>query len=299
VQAHKPLVRAFECLWWAHIAAHSRRDQLSMVKVVADLALLPRTTVLEYKFFTKVAHAHEKGRALDLASGVSPYMPFEPLPAQGRRLFLDLNTNQHPGRSALQAFLKRATVYGMQDGWGEVPLRDRTEFELRSWPAVHDLVVLHLDVAPTDDRPAQLLKRFVADGVVMLVDLVLVEYATADPSQLRQPTMVDFRTTLRDVVENWGVPAMTHWNSSAGTGWEERACGSRAVATSPWADFGGWTRRTSPWRVSRPLYRPSGSSPPLASPSQSSSSWSGPDGCPGCRLSLNGLVVPKVPSDQT
>jgi hypothetical protein len=35
--------------------------------------------------------------------------------------------------------------------------------------------------------------------------------------------MVDFRTTLRDVVENWGVPAMTHWNSSAGTGWEERA----------------------------------------------------------------------------
>ncbi len=176
-----------------------------------------------------MAHAHEKGRALDVASGVSPYMPFEPLPAQGRRLFLDFNTNPHnhiaSGNSGppLQAFLNRTTVYDMHNGWEEVPLREQAQFEPRSWLAAHDLVVVHLAVAPTDDRPAQLLRRWVADGAVMLVDLVLVEYATADPAQLRAPTMVDFRTTLRDVVENWGVPAMTHWNSSERSGWEERA----------------------------------------------------------------------------
>ena len=114
-------------------------------------------------------------------------------------------------------------MYDMQDGWEEVSLLEQAQFEPRSWLAAHDLVVVHLAVAPTDDRPAQLLRRWVADGAVMLVDLVLVEYATADPAQLRAPTMVDFRTTLRDVVENWGVPAMTHWNSSARSGWEERA----------------------------------------------------------------------------
>jgi hypothetical protein len=111
----------------------------------------------------------------------------------------------------------------MQDGWEEVSLLEQAQFEPRSWLAVHDLVVVHLDVAPTDDRPAQLLRRWAADGAVTLVDLVLVEYATADPAKLRAPAMVDFRTTLRDVVENWGVPAMTHWNSSARSGWEERA----------------------------------------------------------------------------
>jgi hypothetical protein len=247
VQAHKPLIRAYECLWYNHISTHSRRDQLSLIQVMRDLELLPRIRALSRRVYGKRKHMHETGRRLDQVVSVRQGSR-SPVPqSQGgrvaRRVFFDV---QSPDPlPALRYFFRLAKMHQMAAGWQTLLLssggvsaeevanalrpytdttvttKDAAGFDLRSVCSVQDMVVMRVFVTPTNDT-ASILRRYMDDGTLQLVDLLIVEYSTYDPTALSEAGAVDFRAALREVVETWGVSVMPHWNSSRNMGWDER-----------------------------------------------------------------------------
>lgn len=124
VQAHRPLVRAFECLWWEQIEAHIRRWSRPS---------LPRAAAAHHH------HGSSRWCGTPMTRATRPtWIPGVPLhgPCQlGRRVFLDFNVhNLNASRnssSPLHAFEASDRVRHAEDGWEEVSLREQGVFEPR------------------------------------------------------------------------------------------------------------------------------------------------------------------------
>jgi hypothetical protein len=225
---------------------HSRRDQLALVKTILDLELSPRSRWLPKKgIFLMRHHSHMQGRALNDTLVPSSRENLDPLsinkPAE--RVFLD-----HKSPNALTSlwyFFKQARGHSMHLGWRSyvaaypqsrlpelhlVPGQANATIssladdgvDLRTLCSVRDLVVVRIYVDPISHRPAELLRRYVSDGSIQLIDLLIVEYSTHEPATLRTDAVNDFRVALREAVESWGILVMPNWNAQLTMGWDAR-----------------------------------------------------------------------------